>query len=105
MKNKQESNGGASSYYELPLRATQLQDLIEFKNMNANRKEVFKASWRVDSKQGIDSIYDWNKMVYFALREIGRLQGRKDYITIATEIIGSQSEENPNQLHFDIETI
>lgn len=103
-KKQVKSTGGSTSYYVLPEGATQLQDLIEFKNMNAQTKEVFKASYRVGEKHGNDVVYDWNKIAYFALREIGRIAGRKDYVTIAKELIADQSveDENPNQLHLDL---
>ena len=76
----------------LPTNATQLQDLIEYQDMNANQKECFKASWRVGRKEGNDSQYDWKKIVYFSLRELGRIQGHKDYLALAEQIIGDQSE-------------
>lgn len=85
------TNGGSSSYYELPKEATQLQDLIEHRNMNGNIKDIFKACYRMGCKEGTTDIYDCRKMVYYSLRELGRLTSRKDYITLAEEVIGDQS--------------
>ena len=40
---KERSNGATASYYELPAGATQLQDLISDRDMNAQIGEVFTA--------------------------------------------------------------
>ena len=89
---KQQNNGGASDWYSLPKDANTLQDLIEHRNMNGSVKDIFKACYRLGIKTE-DELRDANKMAYYALREIGRVSGRKDYITIATELMGSQAIE------------
>lgn len=89
---RQNNNGGASDWYSLPENANTLQDLIEHRNMNGSVKDIFKACYRLGIKTE-DELRDLNKMAYYSLREIGRITGRKDYITIAKELIGSQSEE------------
>lgn len=88
---KKHNGGDGNDYYDLPKDATQLQDLIEFKNMNGNVKDIFKACWRKGDKKGVDEIYDVEKMVYYSLREAGRLLNTKDYISIATRIMGKQN--------------
>lgn len=97
-------NGGSSGYYELPPNAKQLQDLIEHRNMNGNIKDVFKACYRIGNKDGIDEEYDLRKIVYFGLRELGRVKGTKDYLGLADEIIGDQSEkgEHMSQMEFHV---
>lgn len=85
--------GGSSEWYKLPKNAKELQDLIEYRNMNGNIKDIFKACYRRGQKGGTTEEYDTRKMVYYSLRELGRLLGRKDYLTLADEIIGDQSEE------------
>ena len=89
-KLKQNNNGGASDWYSLPEKATTLQDLIEHRNMNGSVKDIFKACYRLGIKTE-DELRDLNKMAYYSLREIGRISGRKDYITIAKELMGSQA--------------
>ena len=88
---KKHNGGDGNDYYDLPLNALQLQDLIEFKNMNANIKDIFKACWRKGDKKGVDEIYDVEKMVYYSLREAGKVLNTKDYISIATRIMGKQN--------------
>ena len=66
--------GLSSSYYELPEGCKELQDLIEYKNMNFARGNVFKAAYRLGDKPGTDQIYDWEKIIWFANREIERLK-------------------------------
>jgi|GEM_PF-2038307 len=84
--------GGSSSYYNLPQSATELQDLIEHRNMNGSIKDIFKACYRLGEKDGMSDIDDVTKMVYYSLRELGRLRGTKNYIQLANEVIGDQSE-------------
>jgi len=43
---KEHSNGATASYYEIPAGATQLQDLISDRDMNAQIGEVFRACYR-----------------------------------------------------------
>lgn len=95
-KETEQSNptGGSSNYYDLPKNAKTLQDLIEYKNMNAQQKDIFKACWRMGSKEGTKEEYDVRKQVYYSLRELGRLLGTKNYMKLAKDIIGEQSEED-----------
>lgn len=69
-----ELTGLSSSYYQLPEGCKELQDLIEYKNMNFARGNVFKAAYRLGDKPGTDQIYDWEKIIWFANREIERLK-------------------------------
>ena len=89
---KQNNNGGASDWYSLPRNANTLQDLIEYRNMNGSVKDIFKACYRLGIKTE-DELRDLNKMAYYSLREIGRITGRKDYVTISKELMGEQSIE------------
>lgn len=89
---KENNNGGATDYYTLPKDANTLQDLIEHRNMNGSVKDIFKACYRLGIKTE-DELRDANKMAYYSLREVGRISGRKDYITIAKELMGSQAIE------------
>lgn len=84
--------GGGANYYDLPENPSQLQDLIEFRNMNGNIKDIFKACYRMGLKDGTTDEYDMRKIVYYGLRELGRLDNRKDYLTLADEVIGHQHE-------------
>jgi hypothetical protein len=68
------SNGGSSDYYKIPHGATELADLIEYREMNFNVGNIFKASYRLGSKPGVDSLYDLNKIIWFATREIARIE-------------------------------
>lgn len=92
MQRDKQNNGGSSDWYSLPANAKTLQDLIEHRNMNGAVKDIFKACYRLGIKTE-DELRDLNKTAYYALREIGRVSGRKDYITIAKELIGSQAIE------------
>jgi hypothetical protein len=64
--------GWTSSYYKIPDGATELQDLIEFKNMNFAIANIFKAAYRLGSKDGTTEVYDLEKIIWFAQRELER---------------------------------
>lgn len=65
---KIKSDGGSTSYYDLPEGATTLNDLIEYKEMSFALGNIFKAAYRLGSKDGADELYDINKILYFAER-------------------------------------
>jgi hypothetical protein len=66
------SNGGSTDYYDIPAGAKDLQDLIEHRGMNFAEGNVFKAVYRLGKKTGTDRAYDWNKIIWFAHRELQR---------------------------------
>ena len=86
--------GGSTSYYDLPKNADTLQDLIEYRNMNGSIKDIFKACYRLGQKDGMTDIDDVTKMAYYSLRELGRLRGTKDYLSLASNILGNQNKPN-----------
>ena len=62
------SDGGTSSYYELPEGAKDLMDLIEHKDMSFSVANIFKAAYRLGEKDGADKSYDVRKIIWFAER-------------------------------------
>lgn len=68
------NSGADANYYKLPSGIQEIQDLIEFKDMNFARGNIFKAIWRMGEKEGIDDIYDLEKIIFFANREINRIK-------------------------------
>ena len=62
---KVQSDGGSTSYYELPAHATELRHLISYKGMSKSRGDIFKACYRLGEKEGADVRYDLNKMKFF----------------------------------------
>jgi hypothetical protein len=67
-------NGSDANYYKLPEDATELQDLIEQKKMNFSVGNIFKAAYRLGQKEGTTDIYDLEKIIFFAQREINRIK-------------------------------
>jgi hypothetical protein len=59
------SDGGSTSYYELPEHATELKHLIAHRGMSFARGNVFKACYRLGEKEGADILYDLRKMRFF----------------------------------------
>jgi hypothetical protein len=61
-----------AQYYDLPEDATQLQDLIEYKEMNFSVGNMFKAIYRLNDKS--TKLYNLEKIIFYAQREINRLK-------------------------------
>lgn len=59
------SDGGPTSYYELPEHATELRHLISHKGMSFARGNMFKALYRLGEKEGTGVLYDLNKLQVF----------------------------------------
>jgi hypothetical protein len=68
------SDGWSTDYYTLPVGASELQDLIEYKNMNFAVANIFKAAYRLGDKAGTSKEYDLNKIIFFAQRELFRMK-------------------------------
>jgi len=66
-----QSDGGSSSYYELPRDCKQLLDVITSKDMSYTQGEIFKAAYRWDVKP--DKEYNLRKILYFAQYELDRI--------------------------------
>lgn len=71
-KHKAENYGGSTDYYKLPESATDLQDLIEHKDMNFATGNIFKAAYRLGNCSHSDKIRDLNKIIWFANRELNK---------------------------------
>lgn len=72
------NNGGSTDYYKVPEGARTLADLIEHKNMNFALGNIFKACYRLGEKSSATAVYDLNKIIYYAQREINRLKRTED---------------------------
>ncbi len=68
------SDGSTADYYELPKGATQLQDLISFRNLNAQDGEIFRAIYRKGRASHSDALRDAKKVLFYALAEVERLE-------------------------------
>jgi hypothetical protein len=67
------SDGSTASYYELPPGAAQLQDLISYRNMNAQDGEMFRALYRKGRASHSDALRDAKKILFYAQAEVDRL--------------------------------
>ena len=71
---KERSNGSTAGYYQLPAGATQLQDLISQRNMNAQIGEIFRACYRYGLVEHSDMLRDARKILFYANAEVDRLE-------------------------------
>ena len=71
---KERSNGSTAGYYQLPSGATQLQDLISHRNMNAQIGEIFRACYRYGLVEHSDMLRDARKILFYAKAEVDRLE-------------------------------
>ena len=71
----QTSDGSTASYYDLPDGAKELQDLISFKDMNAQIGEIFRSAYRYGESSHSDCLRDAKKIRFYIDAEIKRLGG------------------------------
>lgn len=68
------SDGSTASYYELPKGATELQELISYRNMNAQMGEIFRACYRYGIVSHSPCLRDIRKIIFYAKAELARLE-------------------------------
>ena len=68
------SDGSTASYYELPPGCTELQDLISYRNLNAQDGEIFRAIYRKGRASHSDELRDARKVLFYAKAEVDRLE-------------------------------
>lgn len=81
------SDGGPSEYYDFPEGATTLNDLIEHKDMSFAQGNIFKAAYRMGTKEGISLKYDLKKIKYYADRMLDQIDRGNDAKTTKTETL------------------
>lgn len=67
------SDGSTASYYQLPPDCKELQDLISYRNMNAQDGEIFRAIYRKGRASHSDELRDARKVLFYAQAEVKRL--------------------------------
>jgi len=81
-KQPEQNNGGSTDYYKIPINIRDLQDLIEYKAMNFSQGNIFKAAYclnDIKARNHSTKIRDLNKIIWFARREIKRLNSFSDF--------------------------
>ena len=71
---KIKADGSTAAYYELPENPKELQDLISFKNMNAQIGEIFRSCYRYGQVEHSEMLRDAKKILFYAQAEIKRLE-------------------------------
>lgn len=74
LKDKEVSDGSTASYYELPDGASELQDLISDRNMNAQIGEIFRECYRYGRASHSDEMRGIKKILFYANAELKRLE-------------------------------
>jgi hypothetical protein len=67
------SDGSTADYYTLPAGCTQLQDLISYRNLNAQDGEIFRSIYRKGRASHSDELRDARKVLFYAQAEVDRL--------------------------------
>ena len=77
------SDGSTADYYKLPAGATQLQDLISHRDMNAQLGEIFRAVYRYGMASHSGKLRDAKKIRFYIEAEIKRLEAlSSDYAAV-----------------------
>ena len=74
------SDGSTASYYELPNGASELQDLISHRDMNAQMGEIFRATYRYGRVSHSSKKRDIKKILFYAKAELERLNKLEEKI-------------------------
>jgi len=72
------SDGSTAKYYELPEHAEELQDLISYKDMNAQIGEIFRSCYRYGEVSHSDKMRDINKVIFYAEAEKKKLSRERN---------------------------
>lgn len=70
----EKSDGSDARYYDVPPEAKELQDLISYKNMNAQIGAVFSECYRYGQAEHCDKLRGAKKMKFYIDAELLRLQ-------------------------------
>ena len=73
VSNKEQSDGSSANYYKLPENASELQDLISAKNLNAQIGEIFRECYRYGKASHCDEERGIRKILFYANAELKRL--------------------------------
>lgn len=87
------SDGSTASYYELPAGATQLQDLISHRNMNAQDGEIFRAIYRKGHCAHSALLREAKKVLFYAQAEVERLEKLEPAQPVPDDMHDTQIEE------------
>lgn len=68
------SDGSTASYYELPTDCSELQDLISYKDMNAQIGEIFRECYRYGQSSHSNELRGVKKILFYANAELKRLE-------------------------------
>ena len=66
------NDGGSADYYKLPEGVTDLQDLIEYKDMSFSIGNILKSAYRLNNNTHSDRARDLRKIIWFAERELAK---------------------------------
>lgn len=73
-KKQIKSDGSSADYYKLPEGATELQDIIAYKNMNSQIGEIFRACMRYGECSHSDLEREAKKIIFYAQAELDRVR-------------------------------
>lgn len=63
----------------IPQHVTELRHLISYFSMSKSRGDVYKACYRLGTKEGVDEQYDLNKIIFF-IQDLKEMNARKEHI-------------------------
>jgi len=74
---KEQSDGSSANYYKLPENASELQDLVSAKLMNAQIGEIFRECYRYGKASHCNEERGIRKILFYANAELKRLTNLK----------------------------
>lgn len=95
------SDGSTAEYYKLPAGATELQDLISHRNLNAQDGEIFRAIYRKGRASHSDELRDARKVLFYAQAEVKRLEK----LAATPTAFGQQNMIDPADVEISEQTV
>lgn len=97
--------GGPSDYYDIPVGATTLNDIMEHKAYTTwggdalHLKDIMKACYRWGDKDGTTRAYDARKMIYFAARLLQIHAGQAELRKLLNEMLNNPQFNKETTTH------
>jgi hypothetical protein len=101
---KDKSHGGPSSYYDMPFKEWETtNDMMEYLaehkwgKYSIHLKDIFKGLCRWGDKEGTTVEYDTRKTIYYGLRVLRMLKGKKAVQDYLTELANDKQFKEMNE--------
>lgn len=99
---RESSDGSTATYYELPIWARELADLIRYKKMNGSQAEAFRCLYRGSEASHSDEQRQAKKLLCYAVDEVVRTHfPERSFAPFRNAVFTAIFEEDSKVPHHD----